>query len=111
MINYFSENPGMIIIVLCFAWILIGLGIEGHISQKYNINNSLFILFPHELYDNTKLNMVGSWLIWILLTIINPFGCIVKIILFIILAVWALIIDPLYDKCKKILTKLFIKKE
>ena len=71
----------MIVIISIFVWIVIGVVIEGIIAGT--ICNELLIALPYDFYYNTKLNWFASWLYYILLGIINPFGFAIKLLMII----------------------------
>ena len=82
MIEFFSQYPEMLVIVL-FVWYIVGLIIEGVIAEK--LTNEILIFHPADFYEEAKMNWFGSWVCFILLVIVNPFGFFVKLILYFVL--------------------------
>ena len=79
MIGFSIENP-LALILSILAWIIIGGVIEGLISDSLNTD---ILLIPSDFYDNTKMNWFGCWFCFMLISIVNPFGLIVKIFVFV----------------------------
>lgn len=72
----FMANLSFIIMQMA-GWALIGGIIEFAVSNKY-LNDGLITPFSIQKYR--KLNWLGSWFVFLLISIINPIGLIVKII-------------------------------
>ena len=75
----------MISIVMgCFFWVVISLVIEGAIAEK--VLDQFIILEPADFYGNTKLNWFGSYLCFILIFILSPFGTLLRLIFYLCFA-------------------------
>ena len=84
MIEFFTQNITYLIIAI-FVWFGFGLIIEAAITEKYT--NEIIIWFPRVFYDDVKMNWFGSWFCFILLIVINPFGFLLKVCLYIVIGI------------------------
>lgn len=77
-----------IIIGVIGFWFAVGGAIECWISDSYMKNESIT---PEAIYRYTKLNKFGCWFLFILISIISPFGFVMKIGSFIGQKIWCFI--------------------
>lgn len=66
---------GLMWLVPIAIWFIIGLGIESWLTDEFEE-----VIFPSTIYENSNYNWFGCWFLFILLSIFNPLGFIIKVI-------------------------------
>ena len=87
MIEFVNQNPE-ITVALLFVWFVLGLIIEAAIAERYT--DGVLIWVPKVFYDDVKLNWFGSWFCFILFIVINPFGFLIKLLVYFIVCLFYL---------------------
>lgn len=84
MIEFFTQNPQILIMVI-FLWCGLGIIIENGIAEKYTQESLIWL--PEVLYTDAKMNWFGSWFCFIFLIIIDPFGFLLKLGLYLLVGI------------------------
>ena len=70
----------VLIMIVVFS---IPLAMEIYVAEKLTLDDSVMVLTPRRIYDNSNMNMFGCCVITGICRIINPFGTIGKFVHFI----------------------------